>query len=765
MFLAVISITPAAGSATVSAKSTLDNGTIRTSFVNGASDVAVQRIYGTDAIGTSIAVSQTEFPIAGSATAVVLARSDFFSDALAGGPLAEKVGGPLLITPGTSLSSSLDPRVQAEIQRVLPVSGTVYILGGPLALNPDIDSALQGLGYVTQRVAGSDEYATAVNIAEQLGNPSVIFEATGLNFPDALSAVPAAIETNGAILLTDGTTQAPETASYLAAHPNDTRYAIGGPLVAYGADPTATPVYGQDLYETSAAVASTFFATTKTFGAATGANYPDALSGGVLMGAPATKGPVLLVQPSGPLPPSIDSYLSGVASTLTQGYLFGGPLAVGDDVLAELETPQSTPSLAVVTSGLPSGTVGTPYSATLSASGGTLPYTWAITAGLLPSGLSLSSSGAITGTPSTTGSYSFTVQVTDSTTPTPQRATAALSITVGSSTVEPSQLVVTTNALPSGTYGASYSATLSASGGTPPYTWAITAGLLPSSLSLSSSGGITGIPSSTGSSNFTVQVTDSTTPTAQTATKALSISVVVPPFPGQETRNWSGYVIPSSSQLFTEVSGDWTVPSLNCAATPNAGDSIWVGIGGVSWPTGGTSGVLLQTGVTTNCVNGVQQDFGWWEEFPSVPNRSVTFSSFPVSLGDSIAASVYQGTTGAWETRVDDLSTGLSGVMVTGEGWGVMSDGSSTFPEQGSTAGLSYSGGYTAEWVIEDYELSSGGLVSFADYGTVSLTGLTTSLTSWSLTPNEAVEMVQGGVVLSTPSAASGDGFSVSYTG
>jgi hypothetical protein len=269
---------------------------------------------------------------------VVLARSDFFSDALAGGPLAAEVGGPLLITPGAPVSASLDSRVQAEIERVLPAGGTVYILGGPLALSPDIDSALQGIGYQTQRIAGADEYATAVDVAGQLGDPSTIFEATGLDFPDALSAVPAAIETRGAILLTDGTVQAPATASYLAAHPNDTRYAIGGPLAAYGADPTAIPVYGQDFYGTSAAVASTFFATATTFGVATGVNFPDALSGGVFMGTLSARGPVLIVEPSGSLPPSVAGYLSGVESTLAQGYLFGGPLAVGAEVLSELES-------------------------------------------------------------------------------------------------------------------------------------------------------------------------------------------------------------------------------------------------------------------------------------------------------------------------------------------------------------------------------------------------------------------------------------------
>lgn len=94
---------------------------------------SISQIYGTDAIGTSIAISQAEFA-PGAAKAVVLARSDFFSDALAGGPLAAAVGGPLLITPGAPISADIDPRVLAEIQRVLPIGGTVYVLGGDLAI-------------------------------------------------------------------------------------------------------------------------------------------------------------------------------------------------------------------------------------------------------------------------------------------------------------------------------------------------------------------------------------------------------------------------------------------------------------------------------------------------------------------------------------------------------------------------------------------------------------------------------------------------------
>jgi len=139
--------------------------------------------------------------------------------------------------------------------------------------------------------------------------------------------------------LTNGTTQAPETAAYLAIHPPTTRYVIGGPLAAYQ-DPAATPIYGQDEFFTSAAVATFFFgAKASIFGVATGLNYPDALSGGAAIATGAAvvgAGPMLLVNTNAPLPPAITTYL-GTLTVGTQGFVFGGPLAVADDVLPALQ--------------------------------------------------------------------------------------------------------------------------------------------------------------------------------------------------------------------------------------------------------------------------------------------------------------------------------------------------------------------------------------------------------------------------------------------
>jgi hypothetical protein len=297
---------------------------------------SITQIYGSDAIGTSIAISQAEFAN-GSAKAVVLARSDFFSDALAGGPLAAAVGGPLLITPGAPISSTIDPRVLIEIQRVLPVGGTVYVLGGDLAISGTVDQQLGAAGYNVIREAGTDEFDTAVKIANQLGNRTTIFLATGLSFYDALSAVPAAISQNAEILLTNGSTQDLETALYMLQYTGDKVYAIGGPLAAYGADPNAIPVYGQDLFGTSAAVAATFFPGAKVFGAATSDDFPDALGGGVFMASGGRLGPVLLVPSTPPLPVPVATYLASLTMG-TPGYVFGGPLAVPASVIGALQT-------------------------------------------------------------------------------------------------------------------------------------------------------------------------------------------------------------------------------------------------------------------------------------------------------------------------------------------------------------------------------------------------------------------------------------------
>ena len=128
-------------------------------------------------------------------------------------------------------------------------------------------------------------------------------------------------------------------------------------------------------------------------------------------------------------------------------------------------------ALGVTTTSLPNGVIGTPYVASLTATGGTPGYTWSQTSGgTMPPGVSLGSSGVFNGTPTTAGTFGpYVFEVTDSAGST--ASTGSLSITVTSSAP-----AVATSALPAGTVNSSYSVTLAASGGTPPYKWTETSG-------------------------------------------------------------------------------------------------------------------------------------------------------------------------------------------------------------------------------------------------------------------------------------------------
>ena len=156
--------------------------------------------------------------------------------------------------------------------------------------------------------------------------------------------------------------------------------------------------------------------------------------------------------------------------------------------------------------GGPNATVGTAYSQQLAVSGGNPPYSWSV--GSLPPGLTLNSTtGVIGGAPTDSGSFNFTVQVTDS-----ARRIATKTFDV---TVNPPVLTVTTpSPLPAGMEGTAYSQQLAATGGTPPYTWALSAGSLPAGLDLNPSGLISGTPASPGNFNFTARVTDTDQRTA-----------------------------------------------------------------------------------------------------------------------------------------------------------------------------------------------------------------------------------------------------------
>jgi len=210
------------------------------------------------------------------------------------------------------------------------------------------------------------------------------------------------------------------------------------------------------------------------------------------------------------------------------GVLFGSPttagtfgftvqVASGTQTATQVLSLTAVPTLTITTTTLPASFVGNAYSQTLTAAGGIGGYAWSVASGSLPAGLTLSSGGVLSGTPTTASGGSFTVQVTSGT----QTATLPLDF--------PDPLVIATTSLGSGFAGRAYSATLQASGGygyheLGGYGWSVVSGSLPAGLTLSSGGVLSGTPTTAGTSNFTVQA-NATSFGSPTATQTLSIVV------------------------------------------------------------------------------------------------------------------------------------------------------------------------------------------------------------------------------------------------
>ena len=170
----------------------------------------------------------------------------------------------------------------------------------------------------------------------------------------------------------------------------------------------------------------------------------------------------------------------------------------------------------------PTGATGVAYPAFTFAAptGGAGPFTWSET-GALPKGMSLSSSGRLSGTPTTSGSFPITLTVADSSNP---GIAAKESVTL---TIKNSPLVISTSpAPPPGTQGSAYPGfTFTAAGGSQPLTWSVSPGALPAGLALSTSGTLTGTPSGSGPSTFTLTARDSA-PNQEVATQTFTINVV-----------------------------------------------------------------------------------------------------------------------------------------------------------------------------------------------------------------------------------------------
>ncbi|MDQ2777655.1 MAG: putative Ig domain-containing protein, partial [Acidobacteriota bacterium] len=263
---------------------------------------------------------------------------------------------------------------------------------------------------------------------------------------------------------------------------------------------------------------------------------------------------------TGPFQWSSSQLPSGLTLT-SGGVLSGTPTSAGTTLFSITltdgvgGTASATFSLSVVsqltiTSGSPlaPGTVGSVYSFTFQVGGGSGSYSWSIVSGSLPAGLSLSSGGILSGTPSGGGNFTFAVQVTDVQSNDLTTKTFSIAVT-GNFTI--------TNAatLPNGTAGANYTQQLTTSGGFGSVTWSAVSAL-PAGLTLASSGLISGTPSAPGTFTFNVQASDGATP-ADTSTEAFTIVIAtaIPPLVITSPATLSGQLGTTYSFMFTATGG------------------------------------------------------------------------------------------------------------------------------------------------------------------------------------------------------------------
>ena len=302
------------------------DGTGLRTVVSGQDPVVptyVTRLAGATRVDTGVSVSRATFA---SASTIVVARDDLYPDALAAGPLAAKLHGPLLLSPPTAVTTAL----ATEVKRL--GAKTAYLIGDTTALSANVETGLRAAGITTiNRIGGTTRYDTARLIADKIGGTSV-YIARGDDFADAASVAGLAAFQQRPILLTTPTSLAAATSAALTDLHAKTATIVGGTTAVSssvqatlaGGGISVTRVSGATRYGTSAAVASLAREAGMT-GApwlADGANWPDALAAGPAVAA--AKGNLLFVDPN-TLSASPETHAWLIAHVPTSVVALGGP--------------------------------------------------------------------------------------------------------------------------------------------------------------------------------------------------------------------------------------------------------------------------------------------------------------------------------------------------------------------------------------------------------------------------------------------------------
>ena len=314
-------------------------------------------------------------------------------------------------------------------------------------------------------------------------------------------------------------------------------------------------------------------------------------------------------------------------------------------------TINCAPLTITTTSPLPSGTVGQAYSTQIQTTGGQAPITFNLVSGTLPPGLSLSSTGVISGTPTSSGTYIFTIRAMDSCTTGAQSIQGNFSVTVNPAPC-PVLSIASPSTLSTGTVGQGYSYQLHTSGGQAPITFSVISGSLPSGLNLSTTGSISGTPTTAGNYSFTVRATDSCAAGAQTADRAFSITInpITCPALSITTSSLSSGTVGTaySAQILTSGGqAPLTFSVISGSLPPGLNLNITGFIYGTPTATGNYSFTVR---TTDSCAAGEQTVQGTYSIQIQSPFVSLSVnpvpSSFIVPRGQSSSKNIYYQFTG-----------------------------------------------------------------------------------------------------------------------
>jgi putative cell wall-binding protein len=296
----------------------------------------VDRVSGANRYETAVSASQSTI-YTGPANVVYLADGANYPDALAAGPAAIAQGGVLLLTTTTSLPTS----TRDELLRLDPLR--VVVVGGVGAVSEAVVKSVKSLlpGVPVDRLGGASRFATGELIVEDAfatTGANVAIVATGLNYPDALAAGPAAGYIGAPVILVDGRGGIPASTQDLMRSLGITEAVVlGGPAVvstAVEADlagivgaGSVFRIAGTSRYDTAAQLNAAVFGPSDHAFVASGANFPDALAGAPLAGA--FGAPLYLSRPDC-LSPEADA---GIMASRANGVvLLGGPGALSTKV-------------------------------------------------------------------------------------------------------------------------------------------------------------------------------------------------------------------------------------------------------------------------------------------------------------------------------------------------------------------------------------------------------------------------------------------------